>query len=159
MVDAISLIDSMSQDFIDDESLAQSMSLPGFGSENELELLSNDESLNLADFGDTFEHPLERTLFEIEDDHGIDAAIQRVTICNIIYGKTVETADAMARLCFAYQDAGFHEQVQKHLLLLKAAAEGRPGARMESGSGNELVKAKIDLVAAGHFRHKNDFQR
>ena len=38
-------------------------------------------------------------------------------------GKTVETADAMARLCFAYQDAGYHEQVQKHLLLLKAAAE------------------------------------
>ena len=38
-------------------------------------------------------------------------------------GKTVETADAMARLCFAYQDAGYHEQVHKHLLLLKAAAE------------------------------------
>ena len=30
---------------------------------------------------------------------------------------------------------------------------------MESGSGNELVKAKIDLVAAGHFLQKRDYQR
>ena len=37
--------------------------------------------------------------------------------------------------------------------------QGRPGARMESGSGNELVKAKIDLVAAGHFLQKEDYQR
>jgi len=30
---------------------------------------------------------------------------------------------------------------------------------MESGSGNDLVKAKIDLVAAGHFLQKKDYQR
>ena len=64
-----------------DASLAQSMSLPALGSENEEENGWN------ADFEDSFAHPLERTLFEIEDDFGIDAAIQRVTICNIIYGN------------------------------------------------------------------------
>ena len=57
------------------------MSLPALGSENEEENGWN------ADFEDSFAHPLERTLFEIEDDFGIDAAIQRVTICNIIYGN------------------------------------------------------------------------
>jgi len=60
------------------------MSLPALGSENEEDILSDGWN---ADLGDTFAHPLERTLFEIEDDFGIDAAIQRVTICNIIYGN------------------------------------------------------------------------
>ncbi|CBY37739.1 unnamed protein product [Oikopleura dioica] len=84
MVDAISLHENMSHEFFDDASLAQSMSLPALGSENEEDILSDGWN---ADLGDTFAHPLERTLFEIEDDFGIDAAIQRVTICNIILRK------------------------------------------------------------------------
>ena len=73
-----------SESFFSDASLAQSMSLPALGSENEEDGLSDGWN---ADLGDAFAHPLERTLFEIEDDYGIDAAIQRVTICNIIYGR------------------------------------------------------------------------
>ena len=36
-------------------------------------------------------HPLERQLLDLQNDFSIDAAIQRVALSTIIYGKTVSS--------------------------------------------------------------------
>lgn len=52
----------------------------------------------------------------------------------------------MATLCFAYQDTGYHAQVDKHLKILKDHSAGRPGARMENSQRHMVVKVKIALL-------------
>ena len=85
---------------------------------------------------------------------GIDAAIQRVTLSHIVFGKTVETADQIARLCFAYQDENYTNQVEKHLKILLEHTKGRPGARMEINPKLQIVKTKIDLIQAQFYLSK-----
>lgn len=114
------------------------------------------------DFGEIVEDeppvsPLERQLVELENDESIDGAIQRVTICNILYGKTVRTADEIARLCFAYQDENFNHQVEKHVKILKEHSAGRPGARMENNQQQVVVRTKIAVVEARQALAKGDY--
>ena len=101
--------------------------------------------------------PLERQLVELENDESIDGAIQRVTICNILYGKTVRTADEIARLCFAYQDENFNHQVEKHVKILKEHSAGRPGARMENNQQQVVVRTKIAIVEARQALAKGNY--
>ena len=101
--------------------------------------------------------PLERQLVELENDESIDGAIQRVTICNILYGKTVRTADEIARLCFAYQDENFNHQVEKHVKILKEHSAGRPGARMENNQQQVVVRTKIAIVEARQALGKGNY--
>ena len=60
----------------------------------------------------------------------------------------METADEIARLCFAYQENGYSAQVEKHLKILKDHSKGRPGSRMENSQRHMVVKVKIALIEA-----------
>lgn len=105
---------------------------------------------------ETFEHPLKQQLFDLQNDESIDSAIQRVAISTIVYGKTVQTANEIARLCFAYQDENYVHQVEKHIKILKTHAAGRPGARMENNQTLVEVRTKMALVEAQYHLSKEE---
>lgn len=149
MVDTSFLVCSM--DWIEDGSLHQSMSIDLDDSNDDDSLIDDQE----IDFPPS--DPLESKLLELSEDESIDAAIQRVALANIIYGKTVKTADEIAKLCFVYQSQGYYLQAEKHMNILKEHAKGRPGARMENNDKLLEVKTKVAIVEAQHYLYKKEY--